>query len=98
MSAQALHDRLGHLDAAGDAQRFHPAGEVDGVAPDVVDELARPMTPATTGPQAMPMRKRTPRRVAASMRADLLDQVERHARPPAPRGRRLGPVMPPTTM
>ncbi len=36
-----------------------------------------PMTPATTGPQWIPIRKRTPRREAASIASIAADQVER---------------------
>src|SRR5947209_465862 len=32
---------LGHLDGAGHSVRFHPAGGVDGIAPEIVAELAR---------------------------------------------------------
>ena len=39
-----------------------------------------PMTPATTGPQWMPIRKRIPSRTAASIRLDRAGQREGHVR------------------
>ena len=45
-----------NVDAAGQAVRFEPTGDVHRVAPHVVDELVRPMMPATTGPEWMPIR------------------------------------------
>jgi hypothetical protein len=49
----------GHLDASRDPGRLHPAGGDDRVAPQVVAEPAPADDPATTGPEAIPMRSRT---------------------------------------
>lgn len=43
-----------NLNLIGDAFRFHPAGNVDGIAPQVIGEL--PMTPAITAPEWTPIR------------------------------------------
>ena len=49
----------GDLDEPAGAVRLHAAGCIDGVTPQVVGELFWPMMPATTGPELIPMRKRS---------------------------------------
>ena len=44
------------LDLARQPVGLHPAGHVHGVPPQVVMNLRRPMTPATTGPESIPIR------------------------------------------
>src|SRR5262249_29140928 len=38
---EAFVDVVGHLNSTLDIRGFHPCGDVDGIAPDVVEELAR---------------------------------------------------------
>ena len=56
---EPLIGAFGHLDAPANAVRLHPAGRVHRVAPQVVDELRSPITPATTGPELIPIRSRS---------------------------------------
>ena len=81
-AAQPFFDRAGDLDLPGDPQRFHARGQVDRVAPDVVDELLGPDHPGDHRPavDSDPELHAEPRR-----RLDRLEargQVEREVRHP----------------
>ena len=53
---RAGRDAVGDLDLSGHPVGLHPACRVHGVAPEVVEKLRRPITPATTGPVSIPIR------------------------------------------